>query len=105
MLRDIDINLAVSLRYTAIALYNQSHYDVQNILKASGELKLIITAVPTGYNNESKKYMVNGSFNSALDEKDAQFRLHAFVEPDGSLSDHHSLDWTINTKSVIFFGK
>jgi hypothetical protein len=105
MLRDIDIGLTVSLHYEAIALYNQAHYDVRNILEAQGELKLIITAVPTGYDNESKKHMVNGSFSSSLDKQNAPFKLHAFVEPDGTLSNHRILDWTINTKSVLRFEK
>jgi hypothetical protein len=105
VLRDIDIKLSVSVTYDALALYDQAHYDVQKILTVSGALELTITAVPAGYDTESKKHLVSGTYRCDLDEKNAPFRLHAFVEPDGSLTDNHILDWTINTKSVLRFAK
>lgn len=105
VLRDIDIKLSASLRYNALALYDQAHYQVQKILTASGALELTITAVPAGYDTESKKHLVSGIYGCELDEKKAPFTLFAFVEPDGGLRDHHSLDWTINTKSVLRFAK
>jgi hypothetical protein len=101
MLRQINVTINANLEYTAEALSNNWHYDVNKVQTANGNLTLFITAVPKGF--KSKEMEVIGKFEAKLDEKNSPFRLHCFVEPDGSLRKNYSLDWTINTVGPVGF--
>ena len=101
MLRGITVTINVTLEYTAEALASNWHYDVNKVQSASGSLTLGVAAVPKGF--KSKEMEVVGKYETKLDEKNAPFRLHCFVEPDGSLSKNYSLDWNINTTGTVRF--
>jgi hypothetical protein len=101
MLRQINVTINANLEYTAEALSNNWHYDVNKVQTAKGNLDLFMTAVPKGF--KSKEMEVIGKYESKLDEKNSPFRLHCFVEPDGSLRKNYSLDWTINTVGPVRF--
>ena len=101
MLRQINMSINANLEYKAEALSNNWHYDVNKVQTANGNLTLFITAVPKGF--KSKEMEVIGKYEVKLDEKNAPFRLHCFVEPDGSLRKNYSLDWIINTVETVRF--
>jgi len=97
----VTVIMKAFLEYEAVALMTDYHYDCRKVLKANGDLSIKITAIPRGYQSEEVELV--GRYESALDEKTAPFRLHAFREPDGSLKENHSLEWNINTKGKIKF--
>jgi hypothetical protein len=105
LLRNIEIKLAASIAYKAVAIYDQWHYDVQKILDESGSFKLTIAAVPSGYEADSRKHLLFGNLSFDLDKDNAPFRLHSFVELDGNLRDHHIFEWSMAGRSVLRFAK
>lgn len=103
VLRNIRIDIRTFLEYEADAFMTEYHYICEKILKANGQLGIMIAAIPRGYKSEDVKII--GKYNTDLDENNAPFRLHSFLEPDGSLkkdSPRH-LEWIINTKGSVEF--
>lgn len=105
VLRDVEIKMVASLKYEALALYDEAHYDVRKLITADGNLRLTITAVPDGYTQENKEHLISGSLQAVLDSTNAPFRLHAFVGPDGTLKGNRHLEWSINVNSDLVFAK
>lgn len=103
VLRGITIKIRASLEYEAEAFMTEHHYDCEKILKANGQLDVNITAIPKGF--KSKDVEIIGKYKSNLNEENAPFRLHSFLEPDGSLkeSSPRILEWIINTKGNVKF--
>ena len=79
------------------------HYDCVKILKTNGQLSIRLRAVPKGYGIKSEDAELIGQYQSNLNKANAPFRLHAFLEPDGSLKKNYSLEWYIDTKGDIRF--
>jgi len=101
MLRGISVTIKAALEYAAEALMNDWHYDARKVLSANGHLIVSITAVPKGYKSEEME--VIALYQEKLDHENAPFRLHCFVEPDGSLSKNRILDWDMKTKGRVKF--
>jgi len=66
VLREIEIQMQASLKYEALVHNDSAHYLVQNMIHASGNLKLTISAVPSGYDSEDRKHLIYGILNSTL---------------------------------------
>lgn len=102
VLRDLTIIIKTKLDYKAEALMTDWHYDCIKILQAKGELNVNLTSVPKGYKSEEIELI--GQYQSNLNEENASFRLHTFLEPDGSLKEGPlHLEWMVNTKGDIEF--
>ncbi len=102
VLRDLTAIIEAKLDYKAEALMTDWHYDCMKILQAKGKLNVNLTSVPKGYKSEEIKLV--GRYQSNLNEKNAPFRLHAFLEPDGSLKKGPlHLEWIVNTKGDVEF--
>jgi len=102
VLRDLVVIIEAHLDYNAEALMTDWHYDCMKILQAKGELNVNLTSVPKGYKSEEIKLI--GRYQSTLNEENASFRLHAFLEPDGSLKEGPiHLEWIVNTKGDVEF--
>jgi len=102
VLRDLTVIIKAKLDYKAEALMTDWHYDCMKILQAKGELNVNLTSVPKGY--KSEEIEVVGRYQSNLNEKNAPFRLHAFLEPDGSLKEGpRHLEWIVNAKGDLKF--
>lgn len=103
MLRGLTVAMKAFLEYKAEALMTDVHYDVRRLLKANGQLNVTLAAIPKGY--ESKDVELIGKYQERLNEENAPFRFHSFLEPDGSLKERSpcSLEWNINTKGTIKF--
>lgn len=101
-LRDLSLTIDASLQYTAKGMKGGAHFDVREIQNSSGRLILVVTAIPRGYEGEKPKIVCN--YESSLNEQNAPFRLHSFLEPDGTLKDQNRfLEWKINTSGNIVF--
>lgn len=102
ILRDLVVIIKAHLDYNAEALMTDWHYNCMKILHAEGELNVDITSVPKGYKSEDIELI--GRYKSTLNEENASFRLHAFLEPDGSLKDGPiHLEWIMNTTGDVKF--
>lgn len=102
VLRDLTVIIKAKLDYKAEALMTDWHYDCMKILQAKGELNVTLTSVPKGYTSEEIELV--GQYQSTLNEENAPFRLHAFLEPDGSLKEGPlHLEWILNTKGDVKF--
>lgn len=101
VLRELTITIKASLNYKADALLTQHHYVCEKILGATGQLEVRITAIPKGYKSEEVELI--GIYQSDLTEKNAPFRLHSFLEPDGTLKENWMLEWNINTRGNLSF--
>jgi hypothetical protein len=102
-LRNIVIEIRVFVEYEAKALMTEHHFDCEKILKANGQLKVKISAVPKGYRSDEAEIV--GKYDANLNEENAPFRLHSFLNPDSSLKEDapRHLEWIINTKGNIEF--
>lgn len=103
VLRGLTITIKASLDYKADALMTEAHYDCRKIQEATGELRVRLTAIPKGYKSEEVELI--GLYQSDLNKENAPFRLHSFLEPDGSLKEDapRTLEWSINTKENLSF--
>ena len=103
VLRNVEIGLQVSARYEAVALFDQYHFNIMELQELAGDLTLSLSAVPAGYAEGSRRHQISGAMQLPLDKRNAPFRLHAFVRPDGSLTDNHSLEWNLSGVSAMQF--
>lgn len=101
MLRGINVRIRAILEYEAEALMNDWHFDVRKVVNAKGKLTANISAVPKGYKSEEME--ITGIYQVNLNQENAPFRLHCFVEPSGVLSNHYSLEWNIRTTETLRF--
>ena len=101
VLRGIRIVMKAVLDYEAESMMNDWHYDVQRLKSAAGLLSIKIAAVPRGYRKDENEII--GEYQEKLNENNAPFRMHCFVEPGGMLSKHYTLDWSIMTKGNLKF--
>jgi len=102
VLRDLHILIKANLNYEAKAIVDNWHYDCIEPLKVNGELYIQIMFTPRGY--ESKEVKLSGLYKAKLDQKNAPFRLHAFLNPDGTIKDGPmNLEWNINTSGDLTF--
>lgn len=103
LLRGMTVNIGIFLEYTAEAFMNEYHYDCRKILEAKGLLDVRVAAVPKGYGSEDVEIV--GEYHCDLNQENAPFRLHSFVEPDGSLRERSPrvFEWTINTTGNVKF--
>jgi hypothetical protein len=101
MLRGVILRIRAVLEYEAEALMNEWHFDVRKVVSADGKLTANISAVPKGYTSEEME--ISGVYQANLNQENAPFRLHCFVEPGGSLSKHYSLEWDIRTTETLKF--
>lgn len=102
-LRRLTAEIKVVIDYQVHALMTDWHYDCVKILKTNGQLSIRLRAVPKGYGIKSEDAELIGQYQSNLNKANAPFRLHAFLEPDGSLKKNYSLEWSIDTKGDIRF--
>jgi hypothetical protein len=103
MLRRILINIQITLNYQAEGLVTPHHYNCEKVLKASGRLNIVITVSPKGF--ESQENQLIASYQSDIDETNTFFRLHAFREPNGTLTKNHTLEWNLETTGDLQFIK
>jgi hypothetical protein len=101
VLRGLTIVIKAVLDYEAEAMMNNWHYDVRRLKSATGLLSVKIAAIPRGYKKDENEII--GEYQEKLDEKNAPFRMHCFVEPSGMLSKNHTLDWNIIAKGNLKF--
>jgi hypothetical protein len=94
-LRDLALAIDASLQYEATGMKGGGHFDVEEIQKSKGKLTIVLTAVPRGYEGEKPKII--GKYESTLDDQNAAFRIHCFLQPDGAIRDQNRyLEWKIN---------
>jgi hypothetical protein len=101
MLRGVNVRIRAKLEYEAEALMNDWHFDVRKVVSANGKLTTNISAIPKGYTGEEME--ITGIYQVNLNQENAPFRLHCFVEPGGVLSKHYSLEWNIRTTETLRF--
>ena len=101
ILRELYIAIHINLNYKSEALYSHVHYSCDKIIEANGNLNIILTTIPTGYEREEMEII--GRYEIELDETNSPFRLHAFRNPDGSLRENRSLEWNINSVGNLRF--
>lgn len=101
ILRELYITIHINLNYKSEALYSRAHYSCDKIIEANGNLNIILTTIPRGYEREEMEII--GRYKIELDEKNSPFRFQAFRNPDGSLRDHRLLDWSINSVGDLRF--
>ena len=79
-----------------------AHFDVREIRESKGKLAIVLTAIPKGYEGEKPKII--GKYESILDIHSTAFRIHCFLEPDGSLQEgNRYLEWKINSIENLVF--
>jgi hypothetical protein len=101
-LRDLGLTIDASLQYEAIGMKGGSHCDVREIQKSKGNLTIFLTAVPKGYEGEKSKIIAK--YESTLDNQNAAFRFHCFLEPDGAIRDQNRhLEWKINAVGDLVY--
>jgi hypothetical protein len=101
-LRDFALTIDASLQYKATGMKGGAHFDVREIQESKGKLAIVLTAIPKGYEGEKPKII--GKYESTLDNQNAAFRIHCFLEPDGSLKEENrSLEWKINAVGDLIF--
>ena len=102
-LRGLTIMLKVYLNYKADVIRTEAHYDCRNIQEATGKLTVRLHATPKGYKSDETELI--GLYQSELNKENSPFRLHSFLEPDGSLKYDAplTLEWTLNTKGKLSF--
>jgi hypothetical protein len=101
-LRDLTLTMDASLQYEARGMKGGAHFDVREIQESKGRLTIVLTAIPRGYEGEKPKII--GKYESTLDNQNAPFRVHCFLEPDGALRDQNrSLEWKINAIGDLIF--
>lgn len=101
VLRSLLIMINIKLNYKSEVLMTPAHYNCMKILEAGGNISIILATTPRGY--ERKEVELIGRYNVELNETNAPFRFHAFRNPDGSLRDHYSFEWNINTRGTLIF--
>ena len=102
VLRGVSVVIKGNLDYEAEAMMNDWHYDVQKLKTAEGKLSVKIAALPRGYTNHENEII--GEYEAQLDESNAPFRLHSFVEPSGLIATkNYVLDWDIISKNTLKF--
>ena len=101
VLRRLTIIIKILLNYKSEAFMTNVHYDCSKIREADGQLSIRLSAIPRGF--ESEEVELIGQYKASLNEQNASFRLHAFLEPDGYLKDNYHLEWSINTHASLLF--
>ncbi len=101
ILRELYITIHINLNYKSEALYSHAHYHCDKIIEANGNLNIVLTTIPRGYEREEMEII--GRYEIELDETNSPFRLHAFRNPDGSLRENRSLEWNINSVGNLRF--
>ena len=101
ILRELYITIHINLNYKSEALYSYAHYHCDKIIEAKGNLNIILTTIPRGYEREEMEII--GRFDIELDETNSPFRFHAFKNPDGSLRENRLLEWSINSVGNLRF--
>lgn len=101
VLRKLTVVIKILLNYKSEAFMSDVHYDCSKILQADGKLSVRLTAIPRGFGSEEAELV--GQYEHNLNEQNAPFRLHAFLEPDGSLKKNYHLEWSINTQGTLKF--
>jgi len=103
-LRDLSIIIDANIQYEAKGMKGGAHFDIREIQASKGKLTILLTAIPRGY--EGEKPRIAGKFETTLNEKNAPFNVHCFLEPDGSLRDQNRmLEWKINAIGNIVFNQ
>jgi hypothetical protein len=101
MLRGISINIQIVLNYVAEGLVTPHHYACEKVLKANGQLSMIINVSPKGF--ESQEDELVATYQSDIDETNTSFRLHTFRGPDGTLTSNRTLEWNLETVGSLQF--
>jgi hypothetical protein len=105
-LRDVSLTIDANLQYIAEGMKGGAHFDVDAALgrtrSSKGKLTMLLTAIPRGYEGEKPKIV--GKFETVLNEENAPFNVHCFLEPDGSLMDQNRhLRWKLNVIGSVVF--
>ena len=102
-MRGLTIMIKANLDYKVDIIKNEAHYDCRNIKEATGNLIVRLHAIPKGYKSDEIELI--GAYQSEINQDTAPFRLHSFLEPDGSLKHDAPLmfEWTINSKGNLSF--
>jgi hypothetical protein len=101
ILKELYVSIHINLNYKSEALYSRAHYNCNKIIEANGNLNVILTTIPRGYEREEMEII--GRYEIELDEINSPFRLHVFRNPDGSLRENRSLEWNINSVGKLRF--
>jgi hypothetical protein len=104
-LRDLSLTIDANLQYDAEGMKGGGHFDIRAGLsnqKSKGNLTVLLKAIPMGYEGEKPK--VVGRFETVLNEKNAPFNVHCFLQPDGSIRDENRhLEWKLNVSGDLVF--
>ena len=101
-IRDLTLIIDATLSYEANGMLGGGHFDIREIIQSFGKLTILIAAIPKGYQEEKPKIV--GKFESLLNEQNAPFRIHCFLEPDGTIRDQNRiLEWKINGIGDLIF--
>jgi hypothetical protein len=101
-LRDLTVIIDASLQYEARGMKGGGHFDVRDVQQSTGKLTILLAAIPKGYAGEKPKII--GKLESALGCQNAAFRLHCFLEPDGTIRDQNRiLEWKIKGIGDLIF--
>lgn len=105
-LRDFFLTVDANLQYEAEGIKGGGHFDIHvgsgKFQASKGNLRVLLKAVPRGYEGEKPKIV--GRFETILNEKNAPFNVHCFLQPDGGIRDENRhLEWKLKTVGVIVF--
>ena len=101
-LRDLSVTIDANIQYEAEGMKGGAHFDIRKILASKGKLSILLTAIPRGYEGEKPKIV--GKFETILNEQNAPFNVHCFLEVDGRLRDQNRhLEWKLNTIGNVVF--
>lgn len=105
-LRDLSLTVDANLQYEAEGMKGGAHFVIDTALgrtqASKGKLTILLTAIPRGYEGEKPKIV--GKFETVLNEQNAPFNVHCFLEPDGSLMDQNRhLKWKLNAIGNVDF--
>lgn len=105
-LRDLSLTMDANLQYDAEGIKGGGHFHIRAGLskpqKSKGNLTVLLKAIPKGYEGEKPKIV--GRFQAVLNEQNAPFDVHAFLQPDGSIRDENRhLEWKLNVSGNLVF--
>jgi hypothetical protein len=105
-LRDFSLTIDANLQYESEGMKGGGHFDIHvglgRLQTSKGNLRVLLKAVPRGYEGEKPKIV--GRFEAILNEKNAPFNVHSFLQPDGSIRDENRhLEWKLKTVGDLVF--
>jgi hypothetical protein len=97
------VNIILELTCTSVGMFDSHHFDVRDVLSLEGVLKVELISSVFGDPKDSPS--IFGEYQIPLNEDNTTIRFHSFVESNGKLRDHYSLELGVEDQSVLAFKK